>query len=210
MFGDVGCILLPCHFVKQTISLRARRHQPCVIADDQHRARLCQSTEEPRSVVTRNTKAVRRSNDNAVVMAHHFQQIATGFKLIAGATRPRLAALNLILHDRTVLGVHVNTEGAQNIALFRYRWPTRPLQHVAPCRQCSYLRRIRLLTRIILRCKNIISQGEIDMTIYEKLRRRLNREPTNAELKAEVARIKSEALIDAAEAGKLRHQRKSQ
>ncbi len=48
------------------------------------------------------------------------------------------------------------------------------------------------------------------MSIYEKLRQRLNREPTNAELKAEVARIKSEALIDAAEAGKLRHQRKSQ
>ncbi len=52
-------------------------------------------------------------------------------------------------------------------------------------------------------------KGGSTMTIYEKLRDRLQREPTNAELKAEVARIKSAALVDAAETGKLRHQRKS-
>lgn len=44
------------------------------------------------------------------------------------------------------------------------------------------------------------------MTIYEALRQKLGREPSNAELKAEVARIKEEALVDMAMAGKLRHQ----
>ena len=46
------------------------------------------------------------------------------------------------------------------------------------------------------------------MTIYAALRAKLNREPTNAELAAEVQRIKEEALIDAASKGKLTHQRK--
>lgn len=45
------------------------------------------------------------------------------------------------------------------------------------------------------------------MTIYEALARKLNREPTNAELKAEVDRIKTEALQDLAAKGKLKHQR---
>lgn len=36
------------------------------------------------------------------------------------------------------------------------------------------------------------------MTIYEALKARLNREPTHAEIKAEVQRILDEALIDAA------------
>lgn len=46
------------------------------------------------------------------------------------------------------------------------------------------------------------------MTIYESLRQRLGREPTNAELKAEIARIKEESLVETAEAGQLPHQRK--
>ena len=45
-------------------------------------------------------------------------------------------------------------------------------------------------------------------TIYEALRDKLGREPTNAELKSDVERIKSEALVDVATAGKLRHQRR--
>lgn len=45
-------------------------------------------------------------------------------------------------------------------------------------------------------------------TIYEALRAKLGREPTNAELKADVERILDEALVEQAEAGKLRHQRK--
>ena len=46
------------------------------------------------------------------------------------------------------------------------------------------------------------------MTIYSALKAKLNREPTNAELKAEVARIKESALIDSATKGKLAHQRR--
>lgn len=46
------------------------------------------------------------------------------------------------------------------------------------------------------------------MTIYEALRVRLAREPTSAELRAEVARIKEAALVDNATRGKLAHQRK--
>ena len=45
-------------------------------------------------------------------------------------------------------------------------------------------------------------------TIYEALRGRLGRNPTDAELKADVARIKEEGYVMAASAGKLRHQRK--
>ena len=47
------------------------------------------------------------------------------------------------------------------------------------------------------------------MTIYEALKAKLNREPTRAEIKAEVQRILDEALVERAESGKLRHQRKT-
>jgi hypothetical protein len=46
------------------------------------------------------------------------------------------------------------------------------------------------------------------MTIYEALRRKLGREPTHAEMKADVRRILQDGLIERATAGKLRHQRK--
>ena len=46
------------------------------------------------------------------------------------------------------------------------------------------------------------------MTIYEALKAKLGREPTNAELKADVKRIGEEALIGMATNGKLPHQRK--
>lgn len=45
-------------------------------------------------------------------------------------------------------------------------------------------------------------------TIYEALRTKLGREPTRAELKEDVERIKREALQELAAKGKLRHQRK--
>ena len=47
-------------------------------------------------------------------------------------------------------------------------------------------------------------------TIYEALRAKLGREPTNAELKADVQRIKTDALVEAATNGKLAMQRKKQ
>jgi hypothetical protein len=46
------------------------------------------------------------------------------------------------------------------------------------------------------------------MTIYEALKVKLGREPTNAELKADVQRIKEDGLVEMAEAGKMQHQRK--
>jgi hypothetical protein len=46
------------------------------------------------------------------------------------------------------------------------------------------------------------------MTIYEALRRKLGREPSNAELRADVQRIKDEALIERASHGKLSWQRR--
>ena len=46
-------------------------------------------------------------------------------------------------------------------------------------------------------------------TIYEALKERLGREPTNAELCAEVQRIKTEALVEVAAKGGLPHQRRS-
>lgn len=46
------------------------------------------------------------------------------------------------------------------------------------------------------------------LTIYEALRDKLQREPTNAEIKADVQRIKEEALVEAATRGRLPHQRK--
>jgi len=45
-------------------------------------------------------------------------------------------------------------------------------------------------------------------TIYDALTERLGREPTTAELREEVSRIKSEALEDTAARGKLHWQRK--
>lgn len=45
-------------------------------------------------------------------------------------------------------------------------------------------------------------------TIYEALAVKLDREPTNAELKADVKRIMEEALIEVARKGRLPHQRK--
>lgn len=45
-------------------------------------------------------------------------------------------------------------------------------------------------------------------TIYEALKAKLGREPTNAELKADVRRIMAESLVERAEQGKLAHQRK--
>lgn len=45
------------------------------------------------------------------------------------------------------------------------------------------------------------------MTIYTALREKLGREPTRAELCAEVRRILEEGTIERAEAGKLKHQR---
>lgn len=47
------------------------------------------------------------------------------------------------------------------------------------------------------------------MTIYEALACKLGREPTHAELKAEVKRILQEALVERAEQGRLPHQRKA-
>ena len=45
-------------------------------------------------------------------------------------------------------------------------------------------------------------------TIYEALKAKLGREPTNDELCADCKRIIGEALVERAEAGKLAHQRK--
>ena len=47
------------------------------------------------------------------------------------------------------------------------------------------------------------------MTIYEALKTKLGRTPTSAELKADVQRIKTGALVEAATNGKLRHQRRT-
>jgi len=48
----------------------------------------------------------------------------------------------------------------------------------------------------------------IKPTIYEALTAKLGRTPTNAELKAEVGRIKADGLREAAQRGQLNHQRK--
>ena len=45
-------------------------------------------------------------------------------------------------------------------------------------------------------------------TIYEALRAKLGREPSNAELRADVHRILADGTRELAEAGKLRYQRK--
>ena len=44
-------------------------------------------------------------------------------------------------------------------------------------------------------------------TIYEALRAKIGRAPTNAELKADVKRILEEGYVERATAGKLKHQR---
>lgn len=46
-------------------------------------------------------------------------------------------------------------------------------------------------------------------TIYEALRGKLGREPSNAELRADVRRILDQGLIEMAEAGKLAHQKRA-
>jgi hypothetical protein len=45
-------------------------------------------------------------------------------------------------------------------------------------------------------------------TIWGKLAERLGREPTDAEVKAEISRILTEGVMEAAMAGKLPHQRR--
>jgi hypothetical protein len=45
-------------------------------------------------------------------------------------------------------------------------------------------------------------------SIYEALRDKLGREPTNAEVRADVERIKTDALVKTATGGKLRHQKR--
>ena len=46
------------------------------------------------------------------------------------------------------------------------------------------------------------------MTIYAALEAKLGRRPTPNELRAEVDRIRTEALIEVATKGRLRHQRR--
>ena len=45
-------------------------------------------------------------------------------------------------------------------------------------------------------------------TIYEALCAKLGRKPTSAELRADIERIRTEALIEVATRGRLPHQRK--
>lgn len=45
-------------------------------------------------------------------------------------------------------------------------------------------------------------------TIHEALAAKLGREPTTSEMKADVKRILNEGVIERAEQGKLRHQRR--
>jgi hypothetical protein len=53
-----------------------------------------------------------------------------------------------------------------------------------------------------------MSEAPRKPTIYEALRDKLGREPTNAEIKADVKRILEDGLIELASKGKLRHQRR--
>lgn len=46
-------------------------------------------------------------------------------------------------------------------------------------------------------------------TIYEALCAKLGRKPTHAEIKVDVKRILEESLVERAEAGKLKHQRRA-
>jgi hypothetical protein len=45
-------------------------------------------------------------------------------------------------------------------------------------------------------------------TIYEALKARLGREPLHVEIREEIKRILTESMVERAEAGKLRHQRR--
>ena len=56
--------------------------------------------------------------------------------------------------------------------------------------------------------RKIREDSMIRMTIYEALRKKLGRNPTNLELKQEVIRIKRDAVIELATAGKLPFQRR--
>lgn len=47
------------------------------------------------------------------------------------------------------------------------------------------------------------------MTIWQALAAKLDREPTAAEVKAEIARIREDALVETAIKGKLAHQRRA-
>jgi hypothetical protein len=53
-----------------------------------------------------------------------------------------------------------------------------------------------------------VTWGVARGSVWEKLALRLGRQPTNAEAKAEVQRILDEGLIDLAEKGKLKHQKR--
>ena len=46
------------------------------------------------------------------------------------------------------------------------------------------------------------------VSIWQALADRLGRQPSNSEVKAELARITEESLIERAELGKLKHQRR--
>ena len=54
----------------------------------------------------------------------------------------------------------------------------------------------------------MVTRKDNPMTIYAALKIKLNREPTSAELKTEIARIMESALIDTATKGRLAHQRR--
>jgi hypothetical protein len=58
------------------------------------------------------------------------------------------------------------------------------------------------------RCGDKRSEGRWGVTIHDALAAKLGRKPTNAELKAEMARIREEGIIEAAMTGKLAHQRR--
>ena len=63
---------------------------------------------------------------------------------------------------------------------------------------------------VTFRYEHLNTQGSTRKpTIYEALKSKLGREPTNAELRADVDRILDEATVDLATAGKLPHQRRS-
>lgn len=54
---------------------------------------------------------------------------------------------------------------------------------------------------------NVTWHNDNPDTIWNRLKAKLGREPTNEEAKAEVRRIMTEAYVERAEAGKLPHQR---
>ena len=54
----------------------------------------------------------------------------------------------------------------------------------------------------------VLPPGTRKPTIYEALESKLGRQPTGAELKADVQRITEEAYVQVAQRGRLPHQRK--